>query len=253
MQFNWARERFFDEQVVQTYLTLCGPNPRPTVKSVDRKPATRQRPYAMDTIALEKLGSRKLHLTAKRVMASAEKLYTQGFISYPRTETNMFPADFDLAGLVQAQVGQPAWGAFAQSVLQQQPNGPNPRNGRKSDAAHPPIHPLKKATRWARAGGVLPRPGHSEVPPNALGPMYCMIIIYRPGPNVSDYRQLQSSSSYFNESLYRETFQDRPDDWRVFDLVTRHFLACVSRDARGHETKVTVSVENSSQVTLCII
>lgn len=29
-------------------------------------------------------------------MRIAEKLYTQGFISYPRTETNIFPPDFNV-------------------------------------------------------------------------------------------------------------------------------------------------------------
>ncbi len=31
---------------------------------------------------------------------------------------------------------------FATRVLQQ-PNGPTPRNGKKTDQAHPPIHPTK--------------------------------------------------------------------------------------------------------------
>jgi DNA topoisomerase-3 len=37
-------------------------------------------------------------------MKIAEKLYTQGFISYPRTETNIFPKELDLNPLVQCQV-----------------------------------------------------------------------------------------------------------------------------------------------------
>ena len=40
---------------------------------------------------LEKLGARKLRMTARNVLQTAEKLYTAGFISYPRTETNIFP------------------------------------------------------------------------------------------------------------------------------------------------------------------
>ena len=32
------------------------------------------------------------------------------------------------------------WGAFAQRVLN---DGVNPRQGKKSDQAHPPIHPIK--------------------------------------------------------------------------------------------------------------
>ncbi|XP_015224711.1 PREDICTED: DNA topoisomerase 3-alpha-like, partial [Cyprinodon variegatus] len=75
-------------------------------------------------------------------MKIAEKLYTQGFISYPRTETNIFPANLPLTPLVEQQAQSPEWGTFAQRVLEQ-PGGPNPRQGKNSDQAHPPIHPTK--------------------------------------------------------------------------------------------------------------
>lgn len=64
------------------------------------------------------------------------------FISYPRTETNIFPPNLVLGPLVEQQTQSPAWGAFAQRVLDQ-PGGPNPRQGKKTDQAHPPIHPTK--------------------------------------------------------------------------------------------------------------
>jgi DNA topoisomerase-3 len=59
---------------------------------------------------LEKSASRKLRINAKETMAIAEKLYTQGFISYPRTETNQFPKDFNLAELIDKQTGDSSWG-----------------------------------------------------------------------------------------------------------------------------------------------
>lgn len=40
------------------------------------------------------------------------------------------------------KTGDSAWGAFAQRVLN---DGINPRQGKKSDQAHPPIHPTKYA------------------------------------------------------------------------------------------------------------
>jgi len=43
-------------------------------------------------------------------MAIAEKLNTQGLISYPRTETNQFPKDVNLAELVEKQTNDAAWG-----------------------------------------------------------------------------------------------------------------------------------------------
>lgn len=73
-------------------------------------------------------------------MKIAEKLYTQGIISYPRTETNIFPKELNLVPLVEQQTADARWGPFAQEVVQ---SGPSPRQGKKSDGAHPPIHPTK--------------------------------------------------------------------------------------------------------------
>lgn len=140
VEFNWARTRLFDRQCCEAILLKCQADPTASVESVTEKPKSKWRPQALDTVELEKLGSRKLKLTAKQTMTIAEKLYSQGFISYPRTETNQFSKDINLETLVQQHSGDENWGAFANKVLQWRPS---PRNGNKSDQAHPPIHPTK--------------------------------------------------------------------------------------------------------------
>jgi DNA topoisomerase-3 len=59
---------------------------------------------------LEKSASRKLKISANETMKIAEKLYTKGYISYPRTETNIFPKDFNLNGLIEQQANNQNWG-----------------------------------------------------------------------------------------------------------------------------------------------
>jgi len=179
VEFTWKRQRLFDLTAAQVYHDVCLENPKAKVDGVTSKPKSKWRPLPMDTIEMEKLASKKLRITAKNAMKIAEKLYTSGYISYPRTETNIFPKEINLGRLVEAQTQDNRWGDFAARVLEE---GPHPRAGKKSDQAHPPIHPLK------------------------------------PGAGLTG------------------------DEARVYELVTRHFLACVSADALGKETTVNVDI-----------
>src|SRR4051812_48159687 len=72
-------------------------------------------------------------------MTAAEALYNRGLLSYPRTETDQFPAGFDFQGLIELQQANPVWGAYARALLLEHGVNP-PRQGRSNDQAHPPIH-----------------------------------------------------------------------------------------------------------------
>ncbi|XP_050346470.1 DNA topoisomerase 3-alpha [Nymphalis io] len=143
VDFSWERVRLFDQQACQVLHDICMENRQAKVTNVKTKPKSKWRPLPLDTVELEKLASRKLKINAKETMRIAEKLYTQGYISYPRTETNEFPKEMNLGQLVGHQTGDPNWGVFAQNILDS--GGPTPRQGNKSDKAHPPIHPTKYA------------------------------------------------------------------------------------------------------------
>ncbi|XP_065178079.1 DNA topoisomerase 3-alpha-like isoform X2 [Sycon ciliatum] len=181
MEFAWKRFRVFHRLPAEIILGLCQEQPTAKVTSVRGSNTTKYRPVALDTVEFEKLASRKLRINAKEAMRVAEKLYTSGFISYPRTETNIFPKSLNLTPLVEMQTQDHQWGEFAQRILNVY-GGPNARNGRKSDNAHPPIHPTKFTNTLAG-----------------------------------------------NEKT-------------VYEFVVRHFLACVSKDAQGHETNVEIEI-----------
>lgn len=139
--FSWKRGRLFNQRVCSIFCAICQENPTALVVNVISKPKSKWRPVPLDTVELEKTASKKLKINAKTTMGIAEKLYSKGIISYPRTETNIFPKGMDLVGLVQNQTQDNQWGDFAQRILDD--GGPNPRQGKKTDNAHPPIHPIK--------------------------------------------------------------------------------------------------------------
>lgn len=127
--FNWHRQRLFNERACFSILARITEPERIEAKviKVNHQRRLKYRPVAMDTVTLERLASSKLRINAKRAMTIAEKLYTSGFISYPRTETNKFPPEIKLNDLVSAQLDNPQWGSFAQRILSN--GGATPRNG----------------------------------------------------------------------------------------------------------------------------
>ena len=137
--FHWARNRLFSEIIANALYATVKEAREAKVTSVQNNPKSKWRPLPLETVELEKK-ARMLGMSAKEIMSVAEKLYTSGYISYPRTETNIFPKGLDLEPLVQNLTSDNRFGGFAEEVLSR---GLNPRQGRKSDQAHPPIHPLK--------------------------------------------------------------------------------------------------------------
>jgi DNA topoisomerase-3 len=76
-------------------------------------------------------------------MNIAETLYMDGFISYPRTETDQFPKGFDFKQHIEHQAGHQLWGEYAQRLL-----GGGfrmPKAGKNNDQSHPPIYPVRAA------------------------------------------------------------------------------------------------------------
>lgn len=51
-----------------------------------------------------------LGMGPQHTMQIAERLYTQGYISYPRTETTHYPENFDLKGTLRQQANNLFWG-----------------------------------------------------------------------------------------------------------------------------------------------
>lgn len=144
--FNWTRPHMFDQLAVVAYyanaMDETNPNSdKAVIKSKQERPTSNYKPLPLTTVELQKQASRSFKFTAKETLKIAEDLYTKGFISYPRTETDRFPAKMDLKKLVENQFPHPTWGSYAKSLIEQDLFR-QPRGGKHNDEAHPPIHPI---------------------------------------------------------------------------------------------------------------
>lgn len=61
---------------------------------------------------LQKFAANYLKISSEKTMKIAEKLYNDGYISYPRTETDVFDLGFDHRALLQIQSSHPVWGSY---------------------------------------------------------------------------------------------------------------------------------------------
>lgn len=66
------------------------------VTNITSKEKSKGRPIALNTVELMRAASAGLGIGPHHAMAVAEKLYTQGYISYPRTETSRYSDNFNL-------------------------------------------------------------------------------------------------------------------------------------------------------------
>src|SRR5271170_6481867 len=80
-----------------------------------------RKPLPLTTVELQKQGARFLGMSSANIMKVstslkvsltkvAENLYTKGFISYPRTETDQFDPGMNLRALVEKQINDQTWG-----------------------------------------------------------------------------------------------------------------------------------------------
>lgn len=161
--FRWDRVRLFDRFAVTVLYESCledGPNGEAggmaRVTHRDARPTTKGRPVPLNTVSLQMKASKYFRLGAEETMQIAEKLYMDGAISYPRTETEKFKAGTELLPLIYTQKTHPLWGAFASQLLggdQYNPGQPQQQldagGGERSGWTWSYSH-ISMAQRWQR-------------------------------------------------------------------------------------------------------
>ncbi|KAH6923707.1 hypothetical protein HPB50_005177 [Hyalomma asiaticum] len=144
MTLDWERGRIFDREVAMVFLSQTSNIKEATITDVTQKEKSKPRPVALNTVELMRIASSGLGMGPHHAMQIAERLYTQGYISYPRTETTQYPENFDLRGTLHQLQRVPDLSADVQDLLSKGIN--KPKKGHDA-GDHPPITPTRDASR----------------------------------------------------------------------------------------------------------
>jgi len=110
------------------------------------------RPLPLNTVAMLRMASDELGIGPGDTMHYAEQLYLKGIMSYPRTETDKYPQNFDLEGTVRTLSKPDApWATHAQQILYR--GIVEPRDDGFDAGDHPPITPVKFTASQSQCGG----------------------------------------------------------------------------------------------------
>ena len=130
-----ATTKFWDKAEADSAMAATT-NPG-VVQSVTSRKNTSKPPTPYNTNSFQVDASSRLGITPKQAMNYAQDLYDDGFISYPRTDNTIYPDSLPLEKTIQALVRIKDFAAAAPLL-----DAPlKATQGKKFDAAHPPIYP----------------------------------------------------------------------------------------------------------------
>ncbi len=135
-------KRFDERKDAEAVLAQAEGVTEGTVTQMKRTTRKEKPPAPFNTTSFLAQAS-SLKMGAAKAMDVAEELYTNGYISYPRTDNTVYPASLDLRGILE-QLRETPFKEEAERLLAQEKISPS--RGKTQTTDHPPIHPTAPAT-----------------------------------------------------------------------------------------------------------
>ncbi|MBW2992228.1 DNA topoisomerase I, partial [Candidatus Woesearchaeota archaeon] len=109
------------------------------IANVNKKQFQQFAPFPFDLTTLQIEAHRCFGISPKQTLEIAQELYTSGFISYPRTSSQILPKEIGYNKIINKLSKQKE---FSESTkILQKKKLLTPNNGKKTDPAHPAIYP----------------------------------------------------------------------------------------------------------------
>ncbi len=137
----YEEEKIWEKDKAKKIFDECK-NKDAIVKDVKRKEYELKQPPPFDTTSLQTEAYRVLGLSPTQTLAVAESLYTQGFISYPRTGSQKLPPKIDYRNILESLSKIKLFSKDVATITKKKEL--IPREGSKTDPAHPAIFPTSQ-------------------------------------------------------------------------------------------------------------
>ncbi|ODS42319.1 MAG: DNA topoisomerase I [Candidatus Altiarchaeales archaeon IMC4] len=129
--------KFWQQDEAEGAKSRCGKST--VVSDITKKRVNQKPPNPFDLTTLQTEAYRCLGIDPRVTLEIAQDLYTSGLMSYPRTSSQQLPAELDLIGIIKKLARNPDYKDECAYLASKSPLKPN--NGKKTDPAHPAIHP----------------------------------------------------------------------------------------------------------------
>ena len=114
-------------------------NKKALISKVSKHQLQQAPPYPFDLTSLQIEAYKTIGASPKQTQAMAQNLYTSGYISYPRTSSQKLPLALNYKKILEKLSKQTKFKKQTAELLAKSKLKPN--EGKKSDPAHPAVHP----------------------------------------------------------------------------------------------------------------
>ncbi|KAM0677623.1 Karyopherin transporter [Binucleata daphniae] len=142
--FTWDRGPIYDKNLSIYVLNMMNKHSYCIIKFKNTKEVQKTKPLPLRTVEFQKACASFFKISSSEVMKIAENLYTKGYISYPRTETDVFPNKFNYKEIINLLKTDARYKSYCEKLNYD--SFAYPRKGKNDDMAHSPIYPLKNGS-----------------------------------------------------------------------------------------------------------
>ncbi len=134
------KNKFFDKKEIDKVTKKLASIKEVTVNKIGKKEFKQTPPNPFDLTSLQIEAFRCFKISPKETLQIAQELYTNSYISYPRTSSNQLPKEIGYKKVLNALAKNIEYKKLVSLLLSSQ-KSLFPNNGKKNDPAHPAIYP----------------------------------------------------------------------------------------------------------------